>query len=566
MSSPVADSMPAGRRHQRSFDGRRADMLRLALALPLLACLARGAAAARVEDRVLSLPGLRGELPSALYSGYLTTGEDSVHYMLAESERDPVADPLVLWLNGGPGASALIGFFQELGPAVLAADSSLLRNPYAWTSVANMLFLESPTGVGYSTCGAMRRGQNCAHSDSSTAALNVQALARFLEAFPEYAGRPFWLWGESYAGVYVPTLAEALLGAGLPLQLRGFAVGDPCTSEAYQHIGGQLHFNLNFALQRGFISAGLHATLSERCTKSAGAASGVAAADTAPPGCRRAWRAYWLATSDAAGIAGHDGTLGAAAFVDEYAAYAPSAHAYDAALVDYLSSPGVVDALHVGGANLSAWGRHLNYTKEYEACFYEEDSPASARPRFAESMLDVYRRLAGKVPRMLVFNGDTDPCLQFQGTEDAVASLGYPTTPGGDWRPWFIKPEAAPVELLAAKAPTWGRSLSAHPPPVVLGGYVTDYVGGLSFATVHGSGHLVPMARPQAALHLFAAVVAGAPLAPPLDESALEGATDGEFFGAAGHMRAWVDAAQSSTYAGRPSLARRLSTRTVETF
>jgi len=275
MSSPVADSMPAGRRHQRSFDGRRADMLRLALALPLLACLARGAAAARVEDRVLSLPGLRGELPSALYSGYLTTGEDSVHYMLAESERDPAADPLVLWLNGGPGASALIGFFQELGPAVLAADSSLLRNPYAWTSVANMLFLESPTGVGYSTCGAMRRGQNCAHSDSSTAALNVQALARFLEAFPEYAGRPFWVWGESYAGVYVPTLAEALLGAGLPLQLRGFAVGDPCTSEAYQHIGGQLHFNLNFALQRGFISAGLHATLSERCTKSAGAAAGV---------------------------------------------------------------------------------------------------------------------------------------------------------------------------------------------------------------------------------------------------------------------------------------------------
>ena len=62
-------------------------------------------------------------MPSKHYSGYLdvglTTGAKKdihIHYWLSESERDPASDPVVFWMNGGPGGSSLIGGLTENGP------------------------------------------------------------------------------------------------------------------------------------------------------------------------------------------------------------------------------------------------------------------------------------------------------------------------------------------------------------------------------------------------------------------------------------------------------------------
>ena len=80
-------------------------------------------------DEVKSLPGWDGPLPSKHYSGYLDVGlktgakkDIHIHYWLSESERSPATDPVVFWMNGGPGGSSLIGGLTENGTA--AADTA----------------------------------------------------------------------------------------------------------------------------------------------------------------------------------------------------------------------------------------------------------------------------------------------------------------------------------------------------------------------------------------------------------------------------------------------------------
>lgn len=74
-----------------------------------------------------------------------------MHYVFLESQSDPTTDPVVLWLNGGPGCSSLLGLNEEIGPFVMTdADRVFKENPYPWNARANLLFLESPAGVGFS--------------------------------------------------------------------------------------------------------------------------------------------------------------------------------------------------------------------------------------------------------------------------------------------------------------------------------------------------------------------------------------------------------------------------------
>ena len=47
--------------------------------------------------------------------------------------------------------------------------------------------------------------------DERTAKDSLTFLLRFMERFPEYQDRPFWLAGESYAGHYLPNLALEIL-------------------------------------------------------------------------------------------------------------------------------------------------------------------------------------------------------------------------------------------------------------------------------------------------------------------------------------------------------------------
>ncbi|CEP10508.1 hypothetical protein [Parasitella parasitica] len=72
-----------------------------------------------------------------------------------------------------------------------------------------MLFIDQPSGVGYSY-GAKTE----THVESSAAAF-YEAIQLFYEAFPKYSQLPFHLFGESFAGRYIPIYADYIVQKNL---------------------------------------------------------------------------------------------------------------------------------------------------------------------------------------------------------------------------------------------------------------------------------------------------------------------------------------------------------------
>lgn len=124
---------------------------------------------------------------------------------LFESRHDPLADPLILWLNGGPGGSSLYGLIKEIGPSIIIDNLTLHYNPYAWNSNASIIFIDQPVNVGFSYSSQTVNSTASAAKDLAT------LLLQFFELHPQYATLPFHIAGESFAGHYLPALANELL-------------------------------------------------------------------------------------------------------------------------------------------------------------------------------------------------------------------------------------------------------------------------------------------------------------------------------------------------------------------
>ncbi|VDN19579.1 unnamed protein product, partial [Cylicostephanus goldi] len=189
---------------------RRKDKNKSAASRPLRASSPAGPPTIGTKEQDLvkegALPGLTWNLNFKHYSGYLAASPGNyLHYWLTESQNSPADDPLILWLNGGPGCSSLGGLFEELGPFHVNPDGSTL-----FENVGNVLFLEAPRDVGFSYRSSDAKPDSI-YNDHYTADDNVLALASFFEKFPEYKKRSFYISGESYGGVYVPTLTNALI-------------------------------------------------------------------------------------------------------------------------------------------------------------------------------------------------------------------------------------------------------------------------------------------------------------------------------------------------------------------
>lgn len=70
-------------------------------------------------------------------------------YFFFES-RSRKTDPVVIWLTGGPGCSSELALFYENGPFKIENNSSLVWNEFGWDQASNLLFVDQPTGTGFS--------------------------------------------------------------------------------------------------------------------------------------------------------------------------------------------------------------------------------------------------------------------------------------------------------------------------------------------------------------------------------------------------------------------------------
>ncbi|XP_010267336.1 PREDICTED: serine carboxypeptidase-like 51 isoform X2 [Nelumbo nucifera] len=132
--------------------------------------------------------------------------------------------PIILWLQGGPGASGVgIGNFQEIGPL----DTDLKPRNSTWLQVADLLFVDNPVGTGYSF---VEDEKVMVKTDEEAATDLTTLLKKLFNRNLGLRGRPLYIVAESYGGKYAVTLAlsalKAIEAGELKLKLGGVALGD----------------------------------------------------------------------------------------------------------------------------------------------------------------------------------------------------------------------------------------------------------------------------------------------------------------------------------------------------
>ncbi|XP_006644961.2 serine carboxypeptidase-like 27 [Oryza brachyantha] len=439
----------------------------VAAALVLLVLSVSVAAAAlgdQESDRIRELPGQPAKVSFSQYSGYVTVNQAhgrALFYWLVEAvpAAGPIA-PLVLWLNGGPGCSSVgYGASEEVGPFRIRPDGkTLFLNPNSWNKAANLLFLESPAGVGFSYTN--KTLDLYVAGDVRTALDTYAFLVNWLERFPQYKYREFYIAGESYAGHYVPQLAQLIYEQNKGIQnptinLKGFLVGNAVTDDYHDYLG-----TFEYWWTHGLISDNTYHNLKTTCL--------LESSEHPSPECAKNLNIasteegnidpYSLYTKPCNNTASLKLGLGGR-YPWLSRAYDPCTERYSNI---YYNRPEVQIAMHANTTGIQyPWKTCSDIVGSYWA-----DSP--------KSMLPIYQELIAAGIRIWVFSGDTDAVVPVTATRYSIDALKLPTLV--NWYPWYDH----------------GK----------VGGWSQVYKG-LTLVTVTGAGHEVPLHRPREALILF---------------------------------------------------------------
>ncbi|XP_010447670.1 PREDICTED: serine carboxypeptidase-like 29 [Camelina sativa] len=447
----------------------------IAFAFLATAHLCEAGLSQKEQDKVSKLPGQDFNVSFAHYSGFVTTNEKlgrALFYWLFEAVEDAKSKPLVLWLNGGPGCSSVaFGEAEEIGPFHIKSDGkTLYLNQYSWNQAANILFLDAPVGVGYSYSNTSSDLQT--NGDKRTAQDSLKFLLKWVERFPEYKGRDFYIVGESYAGHYIPQLSEVIVRHNrgsdkTSINLKGYMVGNGLMDDFHDRLG-----LFQYIWSLGFISDQTYSLLKLQC----------------------GYQSFIHPSKECNKIAEiADKEIGN---IDQYSVFTPACVAnasqsnmllkkrpmtgrvseqYDPCTEKhtkvYFNLPEVQKALHVPpGLAPSKWDTCSNVVNGH----WKDSS---------SSVLNIYHELIAAGLRIWVFSGDADAVVPVTSTRYSIDALNL--RPLSAYGPWYLDGQ--------------------------VGGWSQQYAG-LKFVTVRGAGHEVPLHRPKQALALFKAFISGTPL------------------------------------------------------
>ncbi|XP_056177314.1 serine carboxypeptidase-like 20 [Syzygium oleosum] len=462
---------------------------------------------------VTHLPGFNGSFPSKHYSGYVTIDPHHgkrLFYYLVTSERDPSKDPVVLWLNGGPGCSSFDGFVYEHGPfnfEAVKTQKGLPRlhwNPYSWSKVSNIIYLDAPAGVGLSYSKNL---SDYLTDDLKTARDSHTFLLKWFELYPEFLPNPFFIAGESFAGIYVPILAFEVangIDAGVKpvLNLKGYIIGNGVTDEKFD--GNAL---VPFTHGMGLISDDLFEEVNRECkgnyynSFSSTCHSKLSKVDQAIIGLNiyDILEPCYYGPSTWTVKAGKDRLPTSFRQLGETERPLPVrkrmfGHAWplrapvrdgrvptwpellnsksvpcfnDEVATAWLNDKEVRKAIHAEAQSV---------TGDWELCtgrvLYYHD---------AGSMIKYHKNLTARGYRALIYSGDHDMCVPYTGSQAWTRSMGYKIV--DEWRSWIFNEQVA--------------------------GYLQGYENNLTFLTIKGAGHTVPEYKPREALHFYSRFLRG---------------------------------------------------------
>lgn len=398
------------------------------------------------------LPGY-GSTREKQYAGHLKVSNecnDKLFFWFFESKNWPPNDPLVIWLNGGPGSSSMVGMFAENGPYKINDDLTLRDNPYSWHKVANLLVVEQPAGTGLSFVENTDDPNCYVKNEQEATAQLLKGLEHFFELYPDYANNELYIFGESFAGRYIPMLAQAILALNSDAQktiinLRGIGIGDgwvaPLLQEATYGDYAYTHGLINLPQKRNV------ERLYRDCEIAVKKSGPVASAESDKI-CNKI-EEYIFHVSGGANI--YD--------IREAGEYSfPN-------IANYLNQPKVREALHVSPL-VGLW----NDTSEKVANILERGEQNSCAQLFPELLKNI---------RVLIYNGVYDMDCNFMGTDTWLKSIEWPE---GD-------------EFNDSPRTPWIEN------EIILGHYRS--VGNLTQVLVNGAGHLVPMDQPETALKML---------------------------------------------------------------